>query len=177
MMLAAQKAYGDDAAQLIGGVPFGTVLQAQVLLRRIQGNPPEINGTTAIIRTQIPDSILNAAPADAQQNLIQWLGKPIYFQLQNGSWRIDMDRSIRFVVKIQRKGSSNWVQASDGLATQIVQEQGRADDLITQRINSGQLPTVSDAKTAKGMNWNHLSSKFGIDGLNTYSAPALPEQP
>lgn len=173
MMLAAQKAYGPDAAKLLNGVPFATVLQAQVVMRRMEGDTADISGNSAIIRTQIPAAIVQNAPADAQQFLLEWSGKPIYFQLRDGAWRIDMDRSIRFVMTLMKQGSSSVIQPSDALTIDIIDEQARQNDSIAQRIGSGQLPRLSDALRARGDQWGELSSKFGLSQLSTHAAPAL----
>ena len=177
MFLAAQKAYGPDASQLIDGMPFDKVLSAMLVLRRLQGDTAEITGNTAVIRTQIPTSLIQVSPADIQEVLLSWSGKPIYFELRDGNWRIDMDRSIRFVLKIRKLGSSVLAAPSDLTAIAIVDAQGRDCDLLAGRIERGELPHLPDAKKARQEDFNRLFNKFGFSQLSTYSAPVVPERP
>ncbi len=114
---------------------------------------------------------MRSVPVGFQSILHMWAGKRIYFELQDGVWRIDMDRSIRYVIEVQKQRNGPYVRPSESLASAILEQQAKDWDLITGQIERGELPHLADGQRAVRRKIDEMSSKFGIYGMSTYDAP------
>jgi RNA polymerase sigma factor (sigma-70 family) len=178
MILAAQTAYGDAASQLRTGVPFTTVLQAIIMMRRIQGITVPIAGDTATMHVELPDTLMRAIPSDAAQGIGQWSGKPIYFVLRDGNWRLDAARSIRWAVSFQHSPSGPSIAASDAQTVSIASDMTKVSDQIARRIAAGDLPQAADAEHERGLLFDEwVMNKHHLTGLSTFVLPASPFKP
>jgi RNA polymerase sigma factor (sigma-70 family) len=178
MVLAAKKAFGDDGAKLsTDDVSFSTILKSVLVLHRLNGETADISGNSASMTVQIPAAIVQSVPADFQEILLMWSGKKVYFELREGAWRIDMDRSIQFVVKLKKRGSSSVIKASDATAIAIIGAQAKGWNSIASRISEGKLMNLQEALSARQQVWNQIYDNFGLAQLSTYSAPVIPEKP
>jgi RNA polymerase sigma factor (sigma-70 family) len=175
LILAAEKTFGPDGGTLFeGDLPLATVLQSMILLRRLQGETANITGNTATISTEIPPAIIQSVPADAQQILLSWSGKPIYFELHDGAWLIDMDRSIRFVIRVQKRNNGPLVRLSDAAGISFLEEQVANYDAVTQKVEQGQLTNLDDVRQALRTAQDQMDKRLGYFGIQNYAAPALP---
>ncbi len=177
MGLAGEKVYGPDAAKLMEGeLPIETVMQAMVVLRKTQGEAAAVDGKSAKITVEIPDALLESVPESYHGLLKSWSGKPIYFQLQDGAWRIDMDRSIRYVMKLGRPGNPTFDKPSDAETMAILEQMAMNEDSVAEQISNGELPQLADAQHAIQANWQRLDWKFGFTSVSTYDVPADSDQ-
>ena len=95
----------------------------------------------------------------------------MYFELQDGVWRIDIGRSIEYRMEIERRPNGPWVEVTEEQAVAILQEEAKGWDAVTEEINSGKLPRFVDGQRAVRMKIDHLHSKFGMFGLQTSDVP------
>jgi hypothetical protein len=160
-----------------GAVPVDIVLQAMIALRQMQGATAKIDGDSAIINVEIPPALIQAVPGGIQQVLTQWSGKPIHFQLRDGAWRIDVDRSIRLVLNVQRKKHAPVAPATDREQMIFFEDQARDCDSIAKRISGGKLPHVAAAEQALQSSVRQVCMKLGIMNFSSYTAPANVDQP
>ncbi|MGA2229941.1 MAG: hypothetical protein ABSH22_03360, partial [Tepidisphaeraceae bacterium] len=178
LILAAEKTFGPDGGTLFeGDLPLATVLQALIAFRRLQGETADITGNTATITTEIPPAIIQSVPLEMQQLLLSWSGKPIYFELHDGAWLIDMDRSIRFVIKVQKRNDGPLVRLSDDVGIAFLEEQAAAYDAVTQQVERGQLAGLGSVRQALRAAQDQMDARYGFVGIQNYSAPAIASRP
>jgi hypothetical protein len=176
MILTAEKAYGlAEAANLIRGeLTLDVALQPLIVLRQMQGATASIDGDSATIIMEVPAVLMRSVPPGIQSVLNGWSGKPIYFVLRDGAWRIDMDRSIRHVMTVRpiRAGrGGKEVEAEAALAVAVLKQFAANRDAIAARIANGELKTAADARRAERAKYIQMCAKFGIYDFSTYDAP------
>lgn len=179
MMLAAEQAYGADAAKRLndGYTPLEAALRPILAFRQLQGDPPIIDGDSSKIIITFPPALMNILPAGFQQDAHIWDGKAIYFQKQDGAWRLDLDRSIRDVMYIWKAGSSRRIQPDEKLMAAIFKEEADNRDAIAGEIGLGTLPRVEDAQQLLQTKNTQLFKKFQLTSLYTDIVPAEPAHP
>jgi len=178
LIIAAEKAYGPDGSKVVRHVvPVETVLQDMLVLRQLQGDTADITGNTATISAQIPPAMLQSVPPNIQRILLGWSGKKIYFQLRDGLWHLDIGRSFRFVMQVQRQPNGPFTRAGSKTAFAILQDEVKASDAITAQVAAGRLPALPDAQNALDAAESRICDKYGFTGIQSYMAPAPTTRP
>jgi RNA polymerase sigma factor (sigma-70 family) len=177
LILAGEKAFGPDADKLFGNeVPVEAVLQGMIVLRQLQGDVADITGNSATISVQIPPPLLQSMPADMQQMLLTWSGKRLYFELRDGAWLFDLNRSMHFVMKVVKQRNGTLVRADNAMIISFMQDDMNACDWVRGQIEQGQLQSLSDVRAALHEKQNALMAKYGVFGWQTFDAPGKAEE-
>lgn len=110
-----------------------TVVTLEDLLTRIDRRRTAINGDAAWISP--------APPFFPPQGI--WLDAPIYFRNDNGVWKVDLSRTLKFTYQFRRRIP---VQGETQEQAMMAGEKGVLDQVnsITQDINSGKIASVGE---------------------------------
>jgi hypothetical protein len=107
--------------------------------------PATINGDSATFTIVIPPGLTDVLPANFRQIINIWSNKQLRFQKENGTWKFNIDHSIRIEangIDINKKP----VGASDSVALML--DYAWAMDEVTKSIADGLILSARDASTA-----------------------------
>jgi len=173
MILAGERRWGVDANSLMDpsqGEMAAPILEAVIVLRRLEGDKASIAGDTANMTIKIPDEILESFPAGVRATLLPWSGSILYFRFRDGGWRIDIKRSVHYVMLVYRPGQ-HARNPGEFQAVAIIEALSAEYDKVAANIDAGRYPHLNDALRASNQIVGRVCVQFGISGINSYPAP------